>query len=642
MPDRFSAHLPFHTQTAAHCRWRSAFARLLLAFLCIGLPGLQTFRGVYAAPVDDIAVGCSNLVENGDFEAVNQVWLFSPSTTPPRYSSEFPFSGAQSLRLGADPGSPMAPSISEVRFYKAIPLPAPAARIILRFRYAPFYEDPLDTDRLEVEVRDANSNQSLLLQSLVGTDRTWFLKEADLLPFAGRAIALYFRVRNNGTLGHTWMFLDNVEIEYCAATPLPSTNTPTATGLPTATGTATFTPTPAPPTPLPFTATPLPPPPAGCINIVLNGTFETDDSWLCGEDPVPPYYAGGQRHEGARSMLLGNPPDSGKPDKLTYSSIRQKVTIPSNANTAELRWWHLYQTQQAADPNPSGASDRQEVLLLALGQKVLKVAQRVLRNDTAWQQEAVDLTPYRGQTFYLYFNVFNDGNGAHTWAYIDEVVLNICYAASTATPIPPATPIPATPLPALIDSAATATVAAQQTQLAQDAVNATATAQALLIQQAANETVQAALSQTATAAAATQTALAETNVITEGFAPQDHAAVAPPLQETPSPENPLSLPVTVVPPSVEANLDYLAATTTAVALANTGRLVAPKIVTTYLPPTLSSALGTIAVLVFILVIILVLAALWRRSSYRERVALFALLFIVALIWLIARLWNRAA
>jgi len=273
---------------------------------------------------------------------------------------------------------------------------------------------------------------------------------------------------------------------------------------------------------------------------------------------------------------------------------------------------------------------------------VTKVAQRVLRNETGWQQEAIDLTPYRGETFYLYFNVFNDGNGARTWAYIDEVVLNICYTASTATPIPPATPIPATPIPATVDFAATATVAAQQAQLAQDAQNATATAQALLIQQAANATVQAALNQTATAAAATQTALAETNVITEGFAPQARSAAAPPLQTTPSPENPLSLAVTIVPVTVQANLDYLAATATAAALANTGRLVAPKIVTTYLPPTLSSALGTVAVLVGIVVIILLLAALWRRSSDQERVALLGLLFIVVLIWLIARLWNRTA
>ena len=204
---RFSVHLPANKQPATMCRWRSALAHLLLALLFWGLPASQAPSVVRAAPLvapaNDIAVGCSNLVENGDFEAVNQVWQFSPSTSPPRYSSEVPFSGAQSLRLGVDPGSPMTPSISEVRYYKAIPLPAPAARIILRFRYAPFYEEPLDTDRLEVEVRDANSNQSLLLQSLLGTDRTWLLKEADLLPFAGRAITLYLRVRNNGTLGRT-------------------------------------------------------------------------------------------------------------------------------------------------------------------------------------------------------------------------------------------------------------------------------------------------------------------------------------------------------------------------------------------------------------------------------------------------------
>lgn len=31
------------------------------------------------------------------------------------------------------------------------------------------------------------------------------------------------------------------------------------------------------------------------------------------------------------------------------------------------------------------------------------------RNDSGWQEEAVDLTADRGQTIYVYINVFNDG-----------------------------------------------------------------------------------------------------------------------------------------------------------------------------------------------------------------------------------------
>ena len=63
----------------------------------------------------------------------------------------------------------------------------------------------------------------------------------------------------------------------------------------------------------------------------------------------------------------------------------------------------------------------------------------------------VDLTPYRGQSLVLYFNVYNDGNGQRTWQYLDDVChLHMCYPERDATPvIPTAIPLP-TPIPSPI------------------------------------------------------------------------------------------------------------------------------------------------------------------------------------------------
>ncbi|CAN5806562.1 hypothetical protein BH10CHL1_BH10CHL1_31470 [soil metagenome] len=664
MLDRFQVHVQSKTEPPNHVlstlfsapsvwckdkigrdrqRFFANFVRLLLALFLLSVESTPLWAIApampVAAPANDIAAGCGNLVEGGDFETLNPAWEFQPSTNPPRYTTDYAFGGSvQSLVLSDALGASSDPSISEVR-YRAFQLPASATRIALHFHYLPFYEDALDTDRQQAEIYYANTSAALAFTTQVfqvlnahetssTTSPNWRQRDADLTSLAGQWISLRFRVRNTGGPARTWMYLDNVEIEYCPpiVTPITPTFTPTMTpvGPPTATNTPVWTPT---TTPFPPTATPLPPPPVGCFNIALNGGFETDSNWICGEDPVPPYYAGSQHQAGARSMKLGHPPEDGGPDRVTYSSIRQLVTIPSNVQTAELRWWHLYQTQQAADPNPSAASDRQEVILLATSGKVLKVLKRVLSNEVAWQQEAIDVTAFRGQTFYIYFNVFNDGNGARTWGYLDEVALNICYPAAIATPIPPT-----------VDAAATANaLAAQQTQVAQDAINANIATQTALAIQAATATAQASFNQTAEASAASTsidsaaTQTAEAQVVAPAFSAQQ----APSITINVAP----SLPVpTVVFVTVEADFDYLAATATAAANAATGRLVPPKIVSTFVSSGWITGLGTIAVLVGIVVASFLLAALWTRLSSPERLLLVCLVLIAA-IWLTVRFWN---
>jgi hypothetical protein len=61
--------------------------------------------------------------------------------------------------------------------------------------------------------------------------------------------------------------------------------------------------------------------------------------------------------------------------------------------------------------------------------------------------------PYAGQTFYIYFNVWNDANNVRTWMYLDDVELYACAPVmplSLASPqvqaMPTAIPPPPTPI----------------------------------------------------------------------------------------------------------------------------------------------------------------------------------------------------
>ncbi|HIC87900.1 MAG TPA: hypothetical protein EYP04_00635, partial [Anaerolineae bacterium] len=121
-------------------------------------------------------------------------------------------------------------------------------------------------------------------------------------------------------------------------TPLP---TPTP-GSPTATPTVTPTPTTTPTWTATFTPLPTPTPRAGCQNMLINPGFEEavtedDPGWRTYPEPYQPQRVSDKHHGGTWSMLLGSP---SKPPVYSYSSVRQEVTIPTEAISASLSWWY--------------------------------------------------------------------------------------------------------------------------------------------------------------------------------------------------------------------------------------------------------------------------------------------------------------
>ncbi len=218
-------------------------------------------------------------------------------------------------------------------------------------------------------------------------------------------------------------------------TPIPTTITPTFTP----TGTRT-----------PSTL------PANCVDAIINGGFEQNHKgWKFGDDPVAPRFASDQRSEGLRSVLLGNPPGPGTTNVVSFSSVRQLVKIPPDATVAYLTWDHLSLTQEPPSSAPSGQSDRQDMIVLAPNQMPMAIKYRQRLNQTSWKEERVELTEFIGKNFYVYFNVYNDGNGKRTWMYLDDVKLAVCYPPnvtpgewmSTPTAMPPALSPTLTPTP---------------------------------------------------------------------------------------------------------------------------------------------------------------------------------------------------
>jgi len=429
---------------------------------------------VWAAPAHspvEVNPGCADLIQNGDFEQFHPAWQILPSSRPAAYRTDQTFnSSTYALRLGNDLESPNVESISEIR-HMSLTLPPGATSIILRFRYWPLVDGTPDVfDIQQADIFDALTEQ-LLDQPLLVQDnsQSWKLVNRDITAFAGREISLRFRVRNNGLGARTLMYVDNVEIEYCPApgtgTPTQwptavSTTTPTATAsvfplTTTATPTSILTPTPtqlilATETALPtltatavgtavVSATPtayVPPviPPViptadpSCTNILVDPSFEGWNGWHFGEDPVPPIFVSIPAHSGIRAVQLGNPPEQ-PTNVITFSSVRQLVTVPYNVSRAELRWWK--QLRSTENGVPHAQSDRQDLILLSPSLQPITILRREWRNDGIdgyWQEDVVDITAYRGQTFYVYFNAFNDGVGARTWMYLDDVQLNICNA----------------------------------------------------------------------------------------------------------------------------------------------------------------------------------------------------------------------
>ncbi len=193
------------------------------------------------------------------------------------------------------------------------------------------------------------------------------------------------------------------------------TNTPTAVTVekPTNTPTpATLMPTVTPVVEA-LTPTPLPAPlPAG--ELLVNSNFESKDGWIFGDTPLPGQYSAEVVHGGSQAIRLGTTSGS---DIFSYSSIWQKVTIPTESNKVVLIA-NVYLLSQ------DNRGDNQTIMILNDRFRVVKTLSQGLSNSKTWETRSFDLSDLRGQTIYVYFGVFNNGSGNRLTAMVvDDVSL---------------------------------------------------------------------------------------------------------------------------------------------------------------------------------------------------------------------------
>ena len=400
----------------------------LLAVALLLWQGTTTTSAQEATPSsdDDLSAahlspdGCSELVINGGFEVTDLHWGLAGTTVPPGYSTARAYAGERSLRLGIVDSANLDGSDS---LYQDIALPDSAQHFTLSFHYWASHENAPGSDMQLLNIYEATTGVRLAQPwSRLSNEQSWQFAQIDLTHLRGRTLRIEFGVYNDGSGGRTALYLDDVSLLACEPDATPFV-TPSATA---AAPQPSVTPQPV--------ATPAP---GGCVvsDTLSNGGFEYaldgQLNWSTGESPVPPVLSN-QSSGGSWSLRLGNPPGSGTQNILSYSSVRQLIQLPAGAGSASLRFSHLSRSQEAATISPSLASDRQELILLTSSLATEAILYRSRAESATWATETVDLTRYLGGSYYLYFNVYNDGNGQRTWMSLDDVQVQVCSGNAAA------------------------------------------------------------------------------------------------------------------------------------------------------------------------------------------------------------------
>ena len=398
-----------------------------------------------AAPLQQ---GCFSAVVDGGFEQRNW-WVLGGGLLPAAYVTSPVHSGAWAVQMGNPTNAASIEAFSTVR--QTVTIPVNAVSAVLTFWVWTVTEANPGNDRQEALLLTPGASVLSVSPGAAWSELTnsgtYRQITVDVIGQRGRTVDLTFSVYNDGAGGRTWMFVDDVALTVCLATPGPTATptfiaTPTPTFPPAATATPTSFPTPA------GTPSPIPP---NCTDIIANGGFEWDGAWLMGGTPITPFYAGPPSpvQSGARSMALGAVLPSSPANAESYSSVRQSVTLPITAQTAQIRFWTFPNSNAAA-----GGLNRQELILLdpLNYDQTIAVLWRVTLNNNAWVYNEIDLTRFLGRTVSVYFNARNDGNGTRTGMYLDQVQVLVCNVAmmplsdmaggGAAQPLPISTPAP--------------------------------------------------------------------------------------------------------------------------------------------------------------------------------------------------------
>ncbi len=179
---------------------------------------------VIPTPVTPGPGNCLDLAKNGGFDQGLSGWHPAINVLPAQLVGSPTHSPPYALQLGTQ--SQQARSYSSVRQYLHLPA---ATRATLQFWTWTWAEPNAGADRQEALLLAADNSVLAVLWRVLVNEQGWRQVRADLSPYAGRTVAIYFNVANDGTGGRTALFLDDVQVLVCSeptGTPIPITVLP--------------------------------------------------------------------------------------------------------------------------------------------------------------------------------------------------------------------------------------------------------------------------------------------------------------------------------------------------------------------------------------------------------------------------------
>ena len=397
----------------------------LSRILIVGLFLITSLGVVPGLASPDIPPSCNKVI-NSDFEDGYNGWTIpSGQVDPPVLSDVHAKSGIYSMKTG----NTYNESFSE--FYQDVYIPAGATNATLSFHvYTKSEEVPAavpDINLLTSMPQEGDSWNSPLipatdmqyayvlktngevLKKLMwwpnSNTNKWTYMEFDLSAYKGQTVRLMFGTYNDGNDGKSTMWVDTVYLLACT-------------------------------------------PSIGCYEALSNRSFESNTAWIIPATEYSAGYSTSQAHTGSRSMRSGI--YIATHNVFSYSDFRQKVTIPSNATSADLMVWIWPKSTEpdavplAALLDPSllipqnvngklqmspDAGDVQYILVLdKYGNWIdtLWWKNNPTRDDRSWNSKARDLMDYKGETIYLQFGVYNNGWDGVTSMFVDNASVEIC------------------------------------------------------------------------------------------------------------------------------------------------------------------------------------------------------------------------
>jgi bacillolysin len=189
--------------------------------------------------------------------------------------------------------------------------------------------------------------------------------------------------------------------------------------------------TPAQPTPVPSKGQNVPPPPstnlpAGCVNVIVNGSFENENAgWVEVTSQHSAIIDTELPHTGSRSAWLGGT------DQEPIAAIYQDVNIPANATSVKLGFWRFLHEETSGVMGILASDAKFSAVIAKDNGDVLQALESVLSTDgdDEWQQKQFDLGQYAGKKIRLGFASENPKNNISSY-FVDDVELIVCTTGS--------------------------------------------------------------------------------------------------------------------------------------------------------------------------------------------------------------------